>query len=119
MTTLGLRHSEWFGNVLAQSAAFWWRPQTEDEPEWLARQFVTSPGLPLRFYLDVGLLEDYTEGEEGVSQLVSTRHFRNILRAKGYLVQYAEFSGDHEEICWQGTLADGLIALLNQDVAHT
>ena len=103
---------------VAQSAAFWWRPQNEDEPEWLARQFVASPRLPLRFYLDVGLLEDWTEGDEGVSQLVSTRHFRNILHAKGYPVRYAEFSGDHEEICWQGTLADGLIALLNEDVAH-
>ncbi len=114
---LGLRHAELFGNVLAQSSAFWWQPQHEDEPEWLARQFVASPRLPLRFYLDVGLLEDYTEGEESVSQLVSTRHFRNILRAQGYPVHYAEFSGDHEEICWQGTVADGLIALLNEDVA--
>jgi enterochelin esterase-like enzyme len=115
---LGIRHSELFGNVIAQSGAFWWRPENEDEPEWLARQFVRSPHLPLRFYLDVGLLEDWTEADEGVSQLVSTRHFRNILRAKGYPVQYAEFSGDHEEICWQGTLADGLITLLNEDVAH-
>ena len=100
---------------VAQSPAFWWRPQNEDEPEWLARQFVASPRLPLHFYLDVGLLEDWIEGDEGVSQLVSTRHLRNILQAKGYPVHYAEFSGDHDEICWQGTLADGLMALLNEE----
>jgi enterochelin esterase family protein len=112
---IGLRYPELFGKVLAQSAALWWRPHDESEPEWLARQFVTGPRLPLRFYLDVGLLEDWTEGDEGVSQLVSTRHLRNVLQAKGYPVHYAEFSGDHDEICWQGTLADGLITLLNEE----
>lgn len=110
---IGLRYPELFGKVLAQSPAFWWRPRNESEPEWLARQFAASPRLPLHFYLDVGLLEDRAEGHQGVSQLVSTRHLRNILQAKGYLVHYAEFSGHHDEICWQGTLADGLIRLLN------
>jgi len=44
--------------------------------------------------------------------VVVNRHVRNILRLKGYQVHYAEFSGGHDYICWRGTLADGLIALI-------
>jgi enterochelin esterase family protein len=110
----GLRYPNIFGKVLVQSAALWWRPENEIEPEWLARQYETSPRLPLRFYLEVGMLEDYIEGDEGASQFTSTRHFRDVLNAKGYPVHYSEFSGDHDEVCWQGTLADALIELLNK-----
>jgi enterochelin esterase family protein len=112
----GLSYPNVFGNVLMQSAALWWRPQHEQEPEWLTRQYELSSRLPLRFYLEVGLLEDWVEGDEGVSQLASTRHFRDGLQTKGYLLRYSEFSGDHDEICWQGTLADGLIALFSEAI---
>jgi enterochelin esterase-like enzyme len=37
-----------------------------------------------------------------------------VLRAKGYQVAYREFRGDHGEICWQGTFADGLRALVHE-----
>ncbi|MGO8731942.1 MAG: hypothetical protein ACLQVM_04005 [Terriglobia bacterium] len=42
---------------------------------------------------------------------MTNRQFRDILRAKGYEVQYQEFAGDHDYINWRGTLADGLIVL--------
>ena len=51
------RHPEIFGNVLSQSGSYWWKPDDATEHEWLVKQFVTSPKLPVRFYLDVGLLE--------------------------------------------------------------
>ena len=38
---------------------------------------------------------------------------RAVLRAKGYPVRYAEFSGGHHFLCWRGTLADGVLALLD------
>jgi enterochelin esterase-like enzyme len=99
-----------FGNVLSQSGSFWWKPQEDDEHEWLARRFAEEPLLPLRFYLDVGLME--TDPAPGnLTQLIANRHLRNVLRAKGYPIGYAEFDGGHESICWQGTLADGLICL--------
>jgi hypothetical protein len=68
----------------------------------------------LRFYLDAGTLEvnSYRDLGDGPSLLVANRHMRNVLRAKGYDVHYVEFSGGHDYISWQGTLADGLQALL-------
>lgn len=40
-----------------------------------------------------------------------TRGNRDILRAKGYRVAYQEFMGGHDDACWQGTIADGILAL--------
>lgn len=55
----GLRASETFGNVLAQSDSFWWDQDPEDDiqQEWIIQQYIASPRLPLRFYLEVGLKE--------------------------------------------------------------
>jgi enterochelin esterase-like enzyme len=47
-----------------------------------------------------------------VSAPFVNRRLRDALKAKGYEVAYTEFDGAHEYINWQGTLADGLIALL-------
>jgi hypothetical protein len=41
-------------------------------------------------------------------------HLRDVLQAKGYDVYYMEFNGGHNYICWQGTLADGLPALMGK-----
>jgi enterochelin esterase-like enzyme len=108
----GLRHPEVFGNVLSQSGAFWWMPDDDEEDEWLARQFVDSPTLPLDFYFDVGLLENgYNNGP---SQRCANRHMRDVLRAKGYPVHFVEYNGGHDYVCWRGTLADGLLALVGK-----
>ncbi len=64
--------------------------------------------MPLRFYLDVGLFEN---GFQDPSMLVANRHMRDVLRAKGYPVRYAEYVGGHDYPCWEVTLADGLLAL--------
>jgi len=111
-TFVGLRHPEVFGHVLSQSGSFWWKPQDEEEHEWLTRQFVASPTLPLRFYMDVGLLENTYD--DGPSQRCANRHMRDVLRAKGYPLHYAEYSGGHDYVCWRGTLADGLLALMGK-----
>jgi enterochelin esterase family protein len=114
---VGLKAADTFGNVLSQSGSFWWRPDwknpdNEAEFEWLAQQYMEQPKLPVRFYLDVGLLE-HDAGKPGEpSQLLANRHMRDILRTKGYEVHYAEYNGGHEYLCWSGTLADGLLALI-------
>ena len=65
----------------------------------------------MRFYVDVGLLETRRAYADGPSHITANRHLRDVLRAKGYAVHYAEYNGGHDYLCWQGTLADGLLAL--------
>ena len=62
-------------------------------------------------YLDAGSFE---RGIRDPSILLYNRHLRDVLRAKGYAVVYAEFTGGHDYVCWQGTLASGLIALVGR-----
>lgn len=114
-TYTALNHPEIYGHVLSQSGSYWWKPEGTDEHEWLTRQFVTRPKLPLQFYLDVGLFERTATPDAGPTQLVANRHLRDVLQAKGYPLRYAEFSGGHEYLNWRGTLADGLIALIGQN----
>jgi enterochelin esterase-like enzyme len=95
----GLHHPEIFGKILSQSGAFWWKPDDEIEYEWLTRQFVKSPQLPLSFYIEAGLLEAGGGDEGGVSLLVANRHLRDVLQAKGYSVHHSEFSGAHVFVC--------------------
>jgi len=123
----GLHHPETFGNVLSQSGSFYWVPpkndnasglSTDSEPNWVARQFIASPRLPLRFYLDTGSEELDVSGG-GNSTLLSTRTLRDVLRAKGYEVHFQEFAGGHDYLSWRGTLADGLIALTGEAAARS
>lgn len=110
----GLRHPETFGNILCQSGSFWWsapKPEPYAEPNFLAKEFVKSPKLPLRFYMDAGSFEVDMNGGGG-SILEPSRHMRDVLLAKGYEVHYQESVGGHDYLSWRGTLADGLIALL-------
>jgi enterochelin esterase family protein len=105
-----------FGSVLSQSGSYWWRPDDDPEWEWLTRRYAAREPLPVRFYQDVGLLEDgpgrRTEPPGHPGQLVANRHLRTVFQTKGYPVRYAEFAGGHDHLCWRGTLADGLLALL-------
>jgi enterochelin esterase family protein len=118
-----LWHPETFGNVLAQSGSFHVIPSSSgdnadsgSEPNWLARQFISSPKKPLRFYLEAGSAEfNATGGADAI--LFCTRTLRDVLRAKGYEVHFQQFEGGHDYLNWRGTLADGLIALMGGDTA--
>lgn len=77
----------------------------------MVKQFLTSPTLPLRFYLAAGTFEIDRNGAGG-DILETTRHLRDVLLAKGYYVHYEQFVGGHDGLSWPGTLANGLIALL-------
>ncbi|MEK6322427.1 MAG: enterochelin esterase [Acidobacteriota bacterium] len=108
---VGFRHPEIFGNVISQSGSFWWKPDSEKEPEWLARQFATSKKLPLRFYLDVGLFETGPNPHGAPDMVAVNRHMRDVLRAKGYEVEYRECNCGHDYLNWRGMLPDALMAL--------
>ena len=131
---VALRHSEVFGNVLSRSGAFWWSfehnggvcgplcPESggtggenardaTTEGNFLVKEFIASPKLPLRFYLAAGTFEIDREGGGG-GILEGTRHLRDVLLARGYQVRYQQFVGGHDGLSWRGALADGLIELL-------
>ena len=112
-----LRHPEVFGNVLSQSGSYWWKPDDAAEHEWLSKQFAASPKLPVRFYLEIGLMERGPTPGDGPSMVIVNRHLRDVLQAKGYVVHYREFNGGHEYLNWRGTLADGLLLLLGKEGA--
>jgi enterochelin esterase-like enzyme len=103
-----LQHPEAIRRVLSQSGAFWWG-KTDAEHEWLTGQFAARRRAPVRFYLDVGLME--TKGG-AISQLATNRHMVAVLRHKGYPVTYREFNGSHAYPCWRAGFADALLALL-------
>jgi enterochelin esterase family protein len=123
---VGLKHAEVFGNVLAQSGAFGWKPDGEKEWEWLTRQFAASPRLPLRFSFEAGLMEGTWWWRDLMLQqpnppaanlidptrLTANRNLRDTLERKGYSVHYTEFNGNHTLFNWRGTLASHLIALV-------
>jgi enterochelin esterase family protein len=119
----GLRHSDVFGNVLSQSGSYWWFPggiEHDDrelpntEPGWLTREFVAAPRRDVRFYLEIGSFEAGGGFTSGVGEC---RRFRDVLKAKGYTVQYSQYSGGHDYVGWRGSFADGLMALMNSPPA--
>jgi len=85
----------------------------------MAKQFIATPRLTLRFYLTVGKGE-FDPAGYGWDGMVANRHLRDVLLAKGYEVHYEEYQGKHDFLSWRGSLADGLIVLLGdgQNVKH-
>ena len=125
---MGLRYSRLFGNVLSQSGSLGAsldavRNATKglgglesalaetysEEPDWLVRQFARTRRLPLRFYLEA---QRYDVGLYGADILAASRHMRDVLRLKGYSVTHLEFNGGHDGYSQRGTVAGGLMSLL-------
>jgi len=110
-----LRHSELFGNVLAQSGSFLLSPPPDSRgPSSLAREFARAPRKPIRFYLDVGTREIMALPGASESLLGGVRHLRDVLEAKRYSLEYSEFEGGHDYACWRATLSDGILHLLGR-----
>ena len=109
---LGLRYPDLFGNILAQTGWFRWRPEGDPDFHWLARQYAIAPRLPLRFYLDVGNLEVAQMRDGGPTQLAANRHLRDLLVSKGYPVTYVEYSGGHDASSLTSPLFAALALLL-------
>lgn len=106
---LGLKHSEVFGNVLSQSGSYWYKPESFEgvEPDcWLSTQFKAIDKLPLKYYLNVGVLE-HKEGMIGTNIKL-----KDVLISKGYTVDFEYFNSGHDYLCWGETLANGLISLI-------
>jgi len=114
-TYIALKYPALFGNVLSQSGAFWRGNEgSNDAPyEWLTQQYETSPKLNLRFFLDVGALE--TGGALGgaaPSLRDANRRLRDVLKAKGYSVDYFEVpNGQHSPESWRMRVPVGIVTL--------
>ena len=100
-----------FGNVLSQSGSFGYYPEPHpevvpysEETGWLIRQFVATPAIQTRFYLQVGVFE--------APMLPDHRRLRDVLEAKGCAVTYSELSGGHDYLTWRSSFASGLVALV-------
>ncbi len=117
----GFRYPDIFGNVLSQSGSFWyiegwkWDSNFSERNFFmdsgsLTRQFAKSPRLSLRFFLEVGLLEQGIP----INMVLENRRFHDVLTAKGYPVTYSEYNGGHDMLCWRGSVADGLVALVGK-----
>lgn len=99
-----LRAPHRFGNVLSQSGSFWW-PDGPDTP-WLISYASTAPPVPVRFWLSAGVQEWVL--------LPANRRLPEVLASGGYRVDYREFNGGHDYLCWRTELADGLVELLGR-----
>jgi enterochelin esterase family protein len=102
----GLHAPHRFGRVLSQSGSYWWPSGSEFDVDAgvITREFVHMPRQPIRIWMEAGLVE-WTLRDQN-------RHLRDVLYAKGYDLAYREYHGGHDNACWRGGLADGLIALL-------
>ena len=72
--------------MLSQSGAFWRGNDKDVKWEWLVGQYEAAPKLPLRFFLEAGLLEDVSR--DGPTLLAANRRLVTVLKRKGYAVVY-------------------------------
>ncbi len=112
---LGYRLPHLFGNVISQAASLWWGPGYERSvprslggypPEWLIEQYSQSPRLPVRIWMEIGLMEHPS------LMLEPNRRMKDVLEAKGYDLIYSEPCGGHDTALWRGTLATALEKML-------
>ena len=108
------RHPDVFGNVFAQSGAFWRGNEgANDPPEWLTGELRDKPRLPLRFYIEVGS-EETRRAPNGVIFVEANRHLRDVLAAKKYVYRYSEVPRNiHDPEHLRPTLAAGIVYLSN------
>nr|WP_242612588.1 alpha/beta hydrolase-fold protein [Corticibacter populi] len=111
------QHPELFGNVLSMSGSYWWSPAEAAAAStgWMTQQFATQPRKPIRFYLDVGVLERGADGGPGL--LEDNRRLRDVLAQRGYALTYHESPGGHDYLIWQDVLATALPQLLGEMLA--
>lgn len=109
---LAYRHPDVFGNVLAQSGAFWRGNEgANDPPEWLTNELRGKPRLPLRFYIEVGS-EETRPSPNGIIFIEASRRLRDVLATKEYVFRYSEVPRDiHDPEHLRPTLPAGIVYL--------
>jgi len=105
---LGLKYSEIFGNVLSQSGSYWYAPEGYKDDFWIGNQYESIDKLPLKFYLNVGILENKDK------MIQTNTKLKDALIQKGYTVNFEYFNSGHDYLSWGETLANGLISLIGK-----
>lgn len=114
-TYIALSRPDLFGNVFAQSGAFWRGAEASNDPpwEWLVARARAWPRRAVRFRLEVGDTEIHGAlNGRAPSILAAHRTLRDVLRAKGYSLTYAEIPGGvHGPETWAARLPAGIASL--------
>jgi len=97
-----------FGVVLSQSGSFWWPDADETGEQGELTQAVIAglgKGENLRILLEVGCYEP---------DMIGVNHaIRDALADNKHCVDYREYRGGHDWLCWRDGLLNGLSTLLN------
>lgn len=108
--------SDRFGCVISQSGSFWWPGKGNVlEEDWLIHRYDEQPHLPIRFALDIGSLETASLDYD---PMTAHRNFRDVLLKKGYSVDYQEYVGGHDMVCWRGTIIERLLSFHRADTDY-
>lgn len=108
-TYMAYKNPSIFGNVLSQSGSYWY------DEQWLTNKFKESERLPIKFYLNAGVLEDAPYDTEPIMMDV-INNIRDVLIKKGYEVSYENFPSGHDYLSWGETLGTGLIELIGDKI---
>jgi enterochelin esterase family protein len=112
---LGYKLPHLFGNVIAQAPSLWWGPGFRmDVPrsaggypaEWLIEQYRNAPRLPVRYWVEIGLMEHPS------LMIEPNRRMKAVMEEKGYDLTYSEPCGGHDPALWRGTLGLALAKML-------
>lgn len=95
---LAVKYSEVFGLAAGQSSTI---------TDLLRTPIQQGPKVPAKFFLDVGT---YDLTFQGVTFLDANRSFRDLLKAKGYEITYAEYHEGHSWGNWRAHIDEILKA---------
>jgi enterochelin esterase-like enzyme len=106
---LGYRLPHMIGNVISQAAGLGDLTRTGQPAkpgDQLYRQIERSKRLPLKFWMEVGLLDDHEKIIE------PNRRMKALIQSKGYPLHYHEFAGGHDFVLWRGTFARAIKTMM-------
>lgn len=108
-----LSHPAVIGNVLTVSGSFWFGIERDGRDQWLTRRLEAQPAPTLRWYQQIGRLEDGPLSvAPDVTHLAANRRLHEVLAAQGVDVTYDELGTAHDVCAFRVAVMRGLSALL-------
>lgn len=106
-------HPAVIGNVLTVSGSFWFGIERDGRDQWLTRRLQADPATSLRWYQQIGRLEDGPLSvAPDVTHLDANRRLHDVLAAQGVDVTYDELGTAHDVCAFRIAVLRGLCALL-------